>query len=149
MVFCGDFLEGFSVTSHEKDASGPVVKRIKEHYEGHPPVLRIKVVMSKVVFSGFLRNDIGGGGGGVGQSAKLHNLESRIRTILSAFFTRFEKKYRTSTSKNVNGVFFKGGGLEYRKPSPPQRFPKPSPIPTPHSTLSQPLPSASPTSPFP
>ena len=45
------FLEGFSVTSHERRLPGAPVKGIKS-YQGYPPVLKVKVVMSKVVFSG-------------------------------------------------------------------------------------------------
>ena len=43
-------LEGFSVTGHEKGYQRPLVKE-KKGYEGHPPVLKIKVVMSRVVFN--------------------------------------------------------------------------------------------------
>ena len=46
-------LEGFSVTSHENRVPGAPFKG-KKGYKEHPPALKIKVVMSKVVFSGLL-----------------------------------------------------------------------------------------------
>ena len=40
---------GFLSLATEKGYQGPLLKEYKG-YEGHPPVLKIKVVMSKVVF---------------------------------------------------------------------------------------------------
>ena len=47
-------LEGFSVTSHEEKVPGAPFKGIKRGTRGSPPTLKIKVLMSKVVFGGLL-----------------------------------------------------------------------------------------------
>ena len=53
MLFTGDFPGRVSVTGHEKRAARALLKDQKG-YEGQTPVLKIKVVISKVVFSGLL-----------------------------------------------------------------------------------------------
>ena len=51
MVFSGDFPGNVSLTSHDKGVPGAPFQGI-QGYDGHPPVLNFKVVVSKVVFSG-------------------------------------------------------------------------------------------------
>ena len=51
-------LEGFSITGHEKKGTRGPFEKEEKGYEGHPPVLKIEVVMSKVVFSGLQKDAV-------------------------------------------------------------------------------------------